>query len=280
MIGAVAALFFAGCETSERQVTSITVLRSGTLPCASDVPGQRMRHRDLIWRSDDPRHGCDVTVTYHGTEECQAYLEYVTPREDPWGGGGFLSQTNYGTMTNIWSATNTSFFPYSGTFHPRTTKRAGAEGATVTLQHVTDLWLVCGDLEHPHSGECSYSIDEIDCSKSAEQVYATRTNATALASARVACGGGKQVVWTAPKTGDQQTSCTVTVLLRGSEHCHASLWASDALGNRKGFQTTGQQPLFVTFHDVAQLSLDCWSVGTEAAAGECTLEIVQTECAK
>ena len=129
----------AGCGTDQREITSIATLRSGTVPCARDEDGHRSGHRDLIWRSDDPKHGCDITVTYRGTEDCPAHLEYVTPHESAWIGGQY-SLTNYG-------GTNMLTFPE---FRPKKTKPAKAGGATVTLQDVTDIWLVCGELEHPH----------------------------------------------------------------------------------------------------------------------------------
>jgi hypothetical protein len=98
-------------------------------------------------------------------------------------------------------------------------------------------------------------------------------------SIKVACGSGKQVVWTAPAVTNNPGPCTVTVLFKGSAQCHASLWAADALGNNKGLRITGEQPYFVTFHDIAQLSLDCWSSGPGGGDG-CTLDIVQLDCAR
>src|SRR6185436_8796980 len=140
----------------------------GTLACAPAETGYRQFHRMTLWRANDSKHGCDVTITYHGTEECSARLEYRTAhdRPIPFEPGYTLTNQPY-WGTNYLTMTNYGFFPP----RPRETTHAGTTNLTVTLQNVTDVWLICGDVLHPHNGECSYSVDEIDCSRDADQIY-------------------------------------------------------------------------------------------------------------
>src|SRR4029079_1267431 len=59
-----------GCN-AVRQVTSTRVLQTGAVDC---------HWRQVIWESSDTEHGCDVTVTYRGTDTCPARLLAIGTR--------------------------------------------------------------------------------------------------------------------------------------------------------------------------------------------------------
>jgi len=272
----VALVFGTGCESvSERDVTSVNNLGSGTVACAYGELNQPA-HRQGIWRAYDLKRGCNITITYRGTEHCRARLEYEGERSQ-W---GFLVRSN----DMFWGAGITNDFPMvtnqpNWAISKRTTTRStGTNDVTVTLQNVTEVWLLCGDFTHPHEGGCSYTIDEIDCSRGSQQAYPSQTNTTSLFSASLPCGSDETLVWTAPGRTNAPGLCTVTVVLRGSRNCVATLTGADHFGNRKATITAWASPQRVTIHDINRLSLKC--SGTGGASEGCTLDIIQTACAR
>lgn len=280
--GLLAALVFvAGCESlSERDVTSVNHLGSGTVACAYGELNQPA-HRQSIWRCYDLKRGCNITITYRGTEHCRARLEYEGERS-LWG-LPFPAQTNYGpwAFTNSLGAGDFPMVtnqPNWGVPQRPTTRSTETNDVTVTLQNVTEVWLLCGDFTNPHEGGCSYTIDEIDCSRGSQQAYPSQANTASLFSVSLPCGSDERVVWTAPGRTNAPGLCTVTVVLRGSRDCFATLTGADHFGNPKATMTAWSSPQRVTIHDINRLSLKC--SGTGGASDGCTLDIIQTACAR
>ena len=261
------AISLTACQSSSsgrRQIVTAKVLRKGMVTGAALASEDYPRHRQQIWTSDNPRHGCDVTISYRGTDQCQAFLEYVSPEDKPAGTSESSRQTARNTML---------FLPVMTPFNPNASRHAGAGGATITLQNVTDVRLVCGNPAYPQFDECLYTIEDVDCSRSADQAYLLHKNVASLKHVDMPCYTRKQAVWTAAKP------CNVTALLKGSAFAPARVWTSDAKGNVVGFQFAGAQPTFVTFRDISKLEMECGS-SSDKAGGNCELDIIQTECDK
>lgn len=262
LVAGALAISLTACQTessSRRQIVTAKALRKGMVTGAALASDEYPRHRQHIWTSDNPKHGCDVTISYRGTDLCQAHLEYVSPEDKPAGGGAVPGNTMM-------------FLPVATPFNPNASRLAGAGGATITLQNVTDVRLVCGNPEYPQFDECLYTIEDVDCSRHADQAYLVHSSEAALKHVEMPCYTRKQVVWTGKP-------CNVTALLKGSAFAPARVWTSDAKGNVIGFQFAGAQPTFVTFRDISKLEMECGS-SSDKAGGNCALDIIQTECDK
>lgn len=235
------------CGTTSRQVTTTTVLDRGSVECHS---------RRLIWESSDIAHGCDVTVTYRGTEECPARLLYVMPA----------------------AVTGTDVAPPSTPPVVRTpgqhTDPAGAAGVTVKLRDAQAIWLACGNpREETSSPGCSYTIDRINCSRGADELDTTTNSAVSLTNVVVRCGGPAETVWEAPVVGGASQACHVTLRLRGTTHCSAQLEYVET-GGRVRHYAADAQGEFVSLINVKKISLTCGDSGSE----QCTCEVVQIDC--
>jgi hypothetical protein len=250
--------------SSRRQIVTAKVLRKGMVTGAALATDEYPRHRQHIWTSDNPQHGCDVTISYRGTDQCQAHLEYVSPEDKPPVSSASSQPPAHNTVM---------FLPVLPPFNPTASRQAGARGATITLQNVTDVRLVCGDEAYPQFDECLYTIEEVDCSRSADQTYLVHKTDASLKHVEMPCYTKKTVVWSGAKP------CNVTALLKGSAFAPARVWTSDVKGNVIGFQFAGAQPTFVTFRDISKLEMECGS-SSDKAGGNCDLDIIQTECDK
>jgi len=244
---ALACVVSAGCGTTVvRHVTTVPVLQRGTVDC---------HWRQVIWESSSLSKGCDVAVTYRGTETCQARLLTISPTHATGQGKHDPLRLTPGQAT----------------------EPAGPEGRTVRLRDVQTVWLTCGDQNgERHPSGCFYTIDRVNCSLDADQIETVRVNAANLANATATCGELERAIWVAP-IGQWDEGCHVTVRIRGGDKdCRGIVECEDSSGRTVRFATPWVGDL-LTLVNVRSIFFRCGNRG-ETGTHPCTCEIVQIDC--